>query len=68
LLLDWVYVFVRHRDLFYFPRMSCQTFAANLFRKPLVSSTGSITLMNVEAKTQINEMTIQPVKKPREKM
>jgi hypothetical protein len=48
--------------------MSCHTFTENLFRNPLVSITGRITLMKVEAKTQMNEITIQPVKKPREKM
>jgi hypothetical protein len=52
----------------HFPLMSCHTFTENLFRNPLVSITGRITLMKVEAKTQMNEMTIQPVKKPREKM
>lgn len=51
-----------------FPLKSCQTFTANLFKNPLVSITGSMTLMNVEAKTQMNDITIQPVKKPREKM
>ena len=47
--------------------MSRQTFTANLFKKPLVSITGRTQLINVEANTQMNEITIQPVKKPREK-
>jgi hypothetical protein len=53
---------------YHFPLISCHTFTENLLRNPLVSMTGRITLMKVEAKTQMNEITIQPVKKPREKM
>jgi hypothetical protein len=53
---------------YYFPLISCHTFTENRLRNPLVSITGRITLMKVEAKTQMNEITIQPVKKPREKM
>lgn len=52
----------------FFPLRSPQTFTANLFKNPLVSITGRTTLMNVEANTQMNEITIHPVKKPREKM
>jgi len=48
--------------------MSDHTVTANRFKKPPVSITGSMQLMNVDANTQMNEMTIQPVKKPREKM
>lgn len=47
---------------------SCHTFTKNRLRNPLVSSTGSTQLMKVEAKTQMKEMTIHAVKKPREKM
>lgn len=55
-------------SLNHFPLKSCHTFPANLFRNPLVSITGNTQLMAVEAKTQMNEMTIHAVKKPREKM
>jgi hypothetical protein len=52
----------------HFPLISCHTLTENLFKNPLVSITGRMTLMKVEAKTQMKEITIQPVKKPREKM
>jgi hypothetical protein len=48
--------------------MSCQTLTVNLFKNSLVSITGRMQLMKVEANTQMKEITIQPVKKPREKM
>lgn len=40
----------------------------NRLKKPKVSTIGSMTEMAVLQKTQMNEMIIQPVKKPFEKM
>jgi hypothetical protein len=58
---------IHSSSIIFFPLISLQTFTVNLFKNPLVSITGRIQLMNVEANTQMNEITIQPVKKPREK-
>ena len=58
--------FPPHFPLF-FPLKSCQTLTANPFRNPPVSTIGSTQLIAVEANTQMKEMTIQAVKKPREK-
>jgi hypothetical protein len=52
---------------FRFPLKSRQTLTANPLRNPPVSRMGSMQLMNVEAKTQMKDMTIQAVKKAREK-
>jgi len=53
--------------LYFLPLKSRQTLTANPFKNPPVSTIGKTQVIAVEAKTQMNEMTTQAVKKPREK-